>query len=82
MCDMFFILEATSFTRHADDNTTFVVRDNTTDVIKVLEEIGKNLIKSFSYNQMKLNADKCHILLNNQEPNTIKIGNLYINNSS
>ena len=82
MCDMFFILKTTSFTRYADDNTTFVVRGNKIDVIKTLEEIGKNFIKSFSYNQMKLNTDKCHVLLNNQGPNTIKIGNLYINNSS
>ena len=30
---------------------------------------------------MKLNADKCHMLLNSQEPNTLKIGDLHINNS-
>ena len=29
---------------------------------------------------MKLNIDKC-LLLNSQEPNTLKIGNLHINNS-
>ena len=31
---------------------------------------------------MKLNADKCYVLLNSQRPNTIKIGNLCIKNSS
>ena len=30
---------------------------------------------------MKLNTDKCHLLLNSQEPNTLKIGDLHINNS-
>ena len=30
---------------------------------------------------MKLNTDKCHLLLNGQEPNTLKIGDLHINNS-
>ena len=30
---------------------------------------------------MKINTDKCHLLLNNQEPNTLKIGDLHINNS-
>ena len=29
---------------------------------------------------MKLNTDKCHLLLNSQEPNTLKIGDLNINN--
>ena len=82
MCDMFFILKTTSFTGYADDNTPFVVRENTTNVIKALEDIGENLIKWFSYNQMKLNTEKCHDLLNSQGPNTIKIGNLCIKNSS
>ena len=31
---------------------------------------------------MKLNTDKCYALLNSQRPNTIKIGNLCIKNSS
>ena len=30
---------------------------------------------------MKLNTNKCHLLLNTQEPNTLKIGDLHINNS-
>ena len=30
---------------------------------------------------MKLNTDKCHLLLNSEEPNTLKIGDLHINNS-
>ena len=64
MCDMFLILKTTSFTVYADDNTPFVVRENTTNVIKALEDIGENLIKWFSDNQMKLNTDKCHVLFN------------------
>ena len=82
MCDMFLILKITSFTGYANDNTPFVVRENTINVIKALEDIGENLIKWFSDNQMKLNTDKCHVLLNSQGPNTIKIGNLCIKNSS
>ena len=80
MCDMFLILKGTYFTGYADDNTPFVVRDNITDVIKALEEIGESLINWFSNNEMKLNTDKCHLLLNSQEPNTLKLGDLYINN--
>ena len=82
MCDMFLILKTTSFTGYADDNTLFVVRENTTKVTKALEDIGENLIKWFSDNQMKLNTDKYHVLLNSQGLNPIKIGNLSIKNSS
>ena len=81
MCDMFLMLKTTYFTGYADDNTPFVVGDNITDVIKALEETGENLVNWFSNNEMKLNTNKCHLLLNNQEPNTLKIGNLHINNS-
>ena len=81
MCNTFLILESTYFTGYADDNTPFLVRDNITDVIKALEEIGESLVNCFSNNEMKLNTDKCHLFLNSQEPNTLKIGDLHIDNS-
>ena len=82
MCDMFLILKTTSFTGYADDNTLFVVRENTTNVIESLEDIGENLIKWISDNLMKVNTDKFHVLLNNQGPKTTKIGNVCIKSSS
>ena len=30
---------------------------------------------------MKVNIDKCHLLLNNRGPNTTEIGNLFIKSS-
>ena len=56
-------------------------RDNIADVIKALGEIGENLVNWFSNNEMKLNIDKCRLILNSQEPNTLKIGDFPINNS-
>ena len=44
MSDMFLILIATFFTGYADGNTPFVVTNNTADVIKALQEVGKNLV--------------------------------------
>ena len=61
------ILKTTNFAGYADVNTPFVVREYTTNVIKALENIGENLIKWFSDNQMKLNTDKCHVLLNSKD---------------
>ena len=83
MSDMFLILNTTYFTGFADDNTPFVVRDNIADVIQALEKIGENLVNWFSNNKMNhvLLCHKCHVLLNSQEPNTLKIGGLDINNS-
>ena len=59
-----------------------MIRENKTNVIKTLEDTGENLIKWFSDNQMRLNTDKCHVLLNGQGPNTIKVVNLCIKNST
>ena len=78
---MFLILNMTFFTGFAYDNTPFVVRDNIADVTKALEQIGENLVNWFSNNEMNLNTYKCHLFLNVQEPNTLKIGGLDINNS-
>ena len=56
----------------------FAVADNIEDVIRSLGEVGEYLITCFSDNQMKLNLDKCHLLLNAKKQNTLKIGNLNI----
>ena len=66
------ILKTTSFSGYADDNTPFVVRKNTINVVKALEDIDETLIKWFSDNQVKLNTEKYHVLLNSQGPNTKK----------
>ena len=58
-----------------------MVRYNKIDVIKALEEMGEILVNRFSNNEMKLNTNKCHLLLNSQESNTLKIGDLHINDS-
>ena len=49
-----------------------MVREKTTNVIKAPEDIGENLIKWFSDNQMKLNTDINHVFLKSQGSNTIK----------
>ena len=81
MSDMYLILIAIFFTGYPDGNTPFVVRDNTADVMKALEEVGENLVNQVSNNEMNLNTDKCHLLWNSQEPKTLTIGDLHINNS-
>ena len=81
MCGIFLNLKTTYFTGYADDNTPFVVRDNIANFIKSLEETGEKILNWFSNNEMKLNTNKCHLLLNSQEPNMLKLGDLHINNS-
>ena len=79
MCGKFLILKGTYFTDYVHDNTPFVVRDNIKDLIKALEEIGESLANWFLINEIMLNTDKCHPLLNSQEPNRLKIDDLHRN---
>ena len=58
-----------------------MLRITLADVIKALEEIGENLVNWFMNNEINLNTYKCHLLLNSQEPNTLKRGDSDINNS-
>ena len=50
-------------------------------MISALEEIGEKLLIWLSDNQMKLNTDKCNLLLNTQDQTFLKIGNFNIKNS-
>ena len=70
-----------NFTGYSDEYTPFLVRDNIPDVISALEEIGKKILVWISDNRMKLNNDKCHLLLNMQSQNFLKIKNFNIKNS-
>ena len=81
ICDMFLFLHEAQFTGYANDITPFVVRDDIPDVTSALEEISGKLLIWFSDKQMKLNTDQCHLLLNTQNQNFLKIGNFNIKNS-
>ena len=71
---MLFIVRNTYLIGYADDNSLFLVRQNAKEVIKALEKIGKILALCFSNNQMKLNRNKCHVLINSTRTNTLKVG--------
>ena len=50
-------------------------------MLKEIEEIGENRVNWFSNNDLKLNTNKCHLLVNSQEPTGLSIDDLHINNS-
>ena len=62
------------FASYADNNTPYTSGQNIDAVIRTLENDADRLLKQFSNNQMKTNKNKCHLLLNNKERITMKIG--------
>ena len=78
LIDLFFIIEDTD--SYANDNTPYVIAHNIDGVNKSLEEASEILCKWFSDNLMKINADKCHLLVSTNNTVKMKIGNFDINN--
>ena len=50
---------------YADDTTPFVVDKTIDSLLESLEKDTAALIKWFRDNYLKLNADKCHLLISN-----------------
>ena len=65
----------------ADDNTPYVARENLEEVIESLEQVSESIFKWFSDNQMKANAEKCHLLTSGKKEMSLKIGDTNIGNS-
>ena len=74
--DTFFVLSQTDFGSYADDNTPYVEANNTDEVITILENDSIQLFKWFSDNQMKVNKDKCHLFISNNEKVSMKIDSI------
>ena len=46
----------------ADDNTPYVIGHNISSVVEILEEVACAIFKWLKDNEMKANADKCHVI--------------------
>ena len=77
---LFFIIEDTNIASYADDEAPYVIADNIDGVIKPLKEASENLFKWFN-SLMKINAEKCHLLVSTNDTVKIKIGNFDKTNS-
>ena len=61
--DLFFIINKTKICNYADDTTLFECNKNFNDLIINLEHHSSTAISRFKYNYMKLNEEKCHLLM-------------------
>ena len=60
---MFYLTESTEVCNFADDTTFFACDENLNSLIKRLEHDSLLAIEWFQNNNMKLNQDKCHLLV-------------------
>ena len=78
LCDLFLEDENNYFGNSADDTTWCIVGESTTEVLRSLASLAEKLFTWFASNQMKLNHDKCHLLLSSQENTSIQTENFTI----
>ena len=61
--DIFYSISTSDIANYADDNTPYSVETTIYSLINTLENDTNILIKWFSNNYLKLNAEKCHLLI-------------------
>ena len=69
------------FSNCADDTIPYIVGDNITEVLENLSSLAQKLFTWFANNKMKVNHDKCHLLLSTQERFNIQMANFSIKSS-
>ena len=62
---LYFVRE--SITNYADDTTPYSIKSNYDELIEALEVDSEPLLKWFKINFLKLNADKCKLLISNKD---------------
>ena len=78
LCDLFFIIEKFDIVNFADDNRPYVAGNNISSVVNLSEEVACAIFQWFKDNEMKANAEKCHVLLNTSNELTVKINEVQI----
>ena len=61
--DLFYLIKDSDICNFADDNTFHVCDISVENLMKKLEKVSYQAVEWFRYNYMKLNADKCHLLV-------------------
>ena len=67
--DIFYFMNEKNLTNYADDNTPYAIEKTIEEITSRLTDDGNILIEWFNNNYLKMNADKCHLLITNQDTN-------------
>ena len=79
--NLFHEYKNSDFANYADGTTPYIVGDNTTEALTNLFSLAQKLFTWFANNNMKMNHDKCHLLLSTQESFNIQIAYFTIKSS-
>ena len=82
ICDIAFDIIECEIASFVDDNTPYNFDFNLDNAISNLEKSTNSLLNWFRENHMKVNADKCHLLVSSDESCTAKIEDFNIKSST
>ena len=71
--DIFYFIDERNVANYADDNTPYAIETNIDSLVEDIETNATILIKWFRDNYLKMNEDKCHLLITNQEDDCISV---------
>ena len=80
LCDLFLTIEGNYFTNYADGTTPYVIGNNAKEVVSKLKAITQKLFTWFAQNKMKVNLNKCHLLLSTIDAFNFEISETAIRN--
>ena len=66
MNDLFYFIEEGHIANYADDSTYHAIKDSIMELLKTLEKETYSILNWFSFNEMKSNDDKCHLIAANE----------------
>ena len=82
MNDIFWLTSDVSIANYADDTTPYAIKENTQQLITILEQNTEKILEWYGDNYMKSNNDKCHLLITSNSEISVRVGNHDIKNSS
>ena len=81
-CDMFFQIDTSEFSSHADDNTPFASAQNHEKLIKSLQSTLNGVFEWYQESYFKANRDICHLFLSPFSNKEMTIANYKIASSN
>ena len=80
MNDIFYFIKDASIASYADDTTPYATNKHLSKLLDTLKQETNLLLKWFTLNEMKPNADKCHLMITNSIYTSVKLDNEKITN--
>ena len=71
--DLFYFVEETNIANYADDNSLYAVDKDIPHLLQKLQNETNVVLKWFCLNEMKPNADKCHLIICNQQAISVNL---------